>query len=147
MMIEKIRVVLGETMGDVEEVEAEGNQLAWGRYLRVRVALNVRKLLKRGRKISIAGGESIFAIFKYERFPDFCYICGCLDHQELDCDELVRMRSEGIKIQREYGPWIRAESSDLLSRKNDGQKELSKDFIGSGKKKCLLLFIEINQEA
>ena len=29
MMTEKIRVVLGETMGDVEEVEAEGNQMAW----------------------------------------------------------------------------------------------------------------------
>ena len=28
MMIEKIGVVLGETMGDVEEVVAEGNQMA-----------------------------------------------------------------------------------------------------------------------
>ena len=45
------------------------------------------------------------------------------------------MKSEGIKIQREYGPWIRAESNDFLSRKNDGQKVLSKDSIGSRRKK------------
>lgn len=24
--------------------------------------------------------------FRFEKLPDFCFICGCLDHEENDCD-------------------------------------------------------------
>ena len=43
----------------------------------------------------------MIAIFKYERLSDFCYICRCLNHQEVDCDEVVRLRKEGVKAQRD----------------------------------------------
>ena len=121
--------------------------------MRVKVALNIGKPLKRGRKVAIAGGDSIIVVFKYERLLDFCYIYGYLDHQELDCDDVVRMKKEGIKIQREYEPWVRAENNVLLSRKNDGQKMVSNDSISSSRIKgpCkypilsgLLLFIFIS---
>ena len=94
-MTEKIGAVLGETIGDVEEIDTDGGQMAFGRYLRVRVSININKPLKRGSKIALSGGESILAIFKYERLPDFCYICGRLTHQELECDEVVKMRKMG----------------------------------------------------
>ena len=34
--------------------------------MRVKVALNIGKPLKRGRKVAIAGGDSIIVVFKYE---------------------------------------------------------------------------------
>ena len=105
-MTKKIGVVLGETIGDVEEIDAERGQMALGRYLRVRVSINISKPLKRGSRIALSGGESILAIFKYERLSDFCYICGRLTHQELECDEVVKMRKMGEKAKREYGPWM-----------------------------------------
>ena len=54
----------------------------------------------------IGRNGKVMAIFKYERLPDFCYVCGRLDHQELECDEVVRIKKTGGKVHREYGPWM-----------------------------------------
>ena len=37
MMTKKIGLMLGESIGDVEEVDTDGEKLAWEKYLRVRV--------------------------------------------------------------------------------------------------------------
>ena len=55
MMTAKIGAVLGESIGDVEEVDADEEQMAWGKYLRVRVAVNISRPLKRGSKLSVQG--------------------------------------------------------------------------------------------
>ena len=107
LMTRKIGIVLGESIGDVKEIDIEGEQMAWGRYLRVRVVKDITKPLKRGSKLAVVGQGSVIAVFKYERLPDFCYICGCLDHQELDCDDAVRMTIADGKVKREYGLWLR----------------------------------------
>ena len=49
MMTKKIGVVLGEFLGDVEKVETNEDQNALRKFLRVRVAINITKLLKRGK--------------------------------------------------------------------------------------------------
>ena len=85
LMMEKIGIVLGEVMGDIVEVETSDDKLAWGKWMRVRVIIDIKKPIKRGKIIIGADGKKFLALFKYERLPDFCYICGKLDHQELDC--------------------------------------------------------------
>ncbi|GAB2214963.1 hypothetical protein Drorol1_Dr00019332 [Drosera rotundifolia] len=59
-----------------------------GRYLRIRVELDVTKPLRRGAvlKFGDKGIEDWFP-FQYERLPNFCYICGRLEHVERDCVE------------------------------------------------------------
>ena len=42
-MIGKICTVLGESIGDVDEIDTDEEQMAWGRYLRVRVAINISR--------------------------------------------------------------------------------------------------------
>ena len=80
-----------------------------GRYLKVRVAINTSKPLKRGKMLFVPRGSKVLAMFRYEHLPDFCYICGRLDHLEQDCDVVVRLKKKGKKAQREYGSWLRAE--------------------------------------
>ena len=46
MMNEKIGAVLGKSIGDMEEVESNDEQMSWGCYLKVRVFINISKLLK-----------------------------------------------------------------------------------------------------
>ena len=41
LMNEKIEAILGKAIGDVEEVETNGAQLACERYLKVKVSINV----------------------------------------------------------------------------------------------------------
>ena len=83
-MNEKIGIVIGESAGEVQEVDTSEDQLAWRKWLRVRVNINVHKPLKRGKLISLEDRQKVLAWFKYERLPNFYYLCGIIDHQELD---------------------------------------------------------------
>ncbi|XVF06914.1 hypothetical protein REPUB_Repub06bG0092200 [Reevesia pubescens] len=58
--------------------------------------------------LSLPNSEKIMVTFKYERLPDLCYICGCLDHLESDCHTSVIMKKELGVVKREYGFWLRA---------------------------------------
>ena len=89
LMNEKIGVILGESMGEVEDVECDEKQVAWGRYLKVRVSINTSKSLKKGKMLSVPSGGRVLAMFCYEHLPDFCYVCGKLNHQEQDCEDVV----------------------------------------------------------
>ena len=109
MMNEKIGAVLGESIGDGEEVECDARMVVWGRCLKVRVSINTSKSLRRGKMLSVPRGGRVLAMFRYEHLPDFCYVCGRLDHLEQDCDAVVRLKKEGKKANREYGSWLRAE--------------------------------------
>ena len=46
--------------------------------------------------------------FKYERLPNICYWCGCLNHGDRDCDLWVESEGSLTKESQAYGAWIRA---------------------------------------
>lgn len=77
----------------------------WRDYLRVRIAIDVRKPLKRRIKIR-KGNEEFWATFKYERLPQSCFICGMLRHSDRFCDRLFDTLVE--EIVKPYGVWMRA---------------------------------------
>ena len=90
------------------EVDVTESGVQWGKYLRVRVQLDVTKKLIQGKKIAVEGGEQCWIAFKYERLPNFCYRCGMLSHGLRDCPEgKVEALSELPALQ--YGAWLRGE--------------------------------------
>ena len=123
LMTKKIGTVLGASIGDVEEVDVEGGQIAWGRYLRVRVMIDIRKPLKRGSNVAIPESGNELILFKYEKLPDFCYVCGRLDHQEFKCDEALDMKKNGGRTIKGYGPWMSTDSAEFLPKNNDGARK------------------------
>jgi hypothetical protein len=46
---------IGSTMGMVEEVETDDEGIGWGKYLRVRVKIDLTKPISRGRHITLLG--------------------------------------------------------------------------------------------
>lgn len=46
---------LGSSLGVVEEVEVDEDDVGWGRFLRVKILLNLKKPLARGRTITLQG--------------------------------------------------------------------------------------------
>ena len=47
-------------------------------------------------------------MFRYERLPNLCYWCGCLDHADKDCEEWIHSNGT-LKIKdRRYDSSIRA---------------------------------------
>ena len=57
---------IGSKLGEVMEVDVAESRVQWGKYLRVRVKMDVMKKLVRGKKIAIEGGEQRWIAFKYE---------------------------------------------------------------------------------
>ena len=91
------------------EVDVEDTGVQWGRYLRVRVLMDVTKKLMRGKKVAIEGDEARWVHFKYERLPNFCYNCGLLSHDMRDCLDLSRNEKQPDSDGLQYGAWLRGE--------------------------------------
>lgn len=77
----RVAMAVGDKVGRFLEADVDDNGWKIGRYLRIRVELDVTKPLRRGvvLKFGDKGIEDWFP-FQYERLPDFCYICGRLEH-------------------------------------------------------------------
>ncbi|XVF88003.1 hypothetical protein PTKIN_Ptkin19aG0014400 [Pterospermum kingtungense] len=67
MMTKKVDIVLGESIGEVVEVETCGGKLAWGKILHVRVLFNVIQPLKQGKMVALEAKGKILVQFKYEQ--------------------------------------------------------------------------------
>ncbi|KAK9998028.1 hypothetical protein SO802_017631 [Lithocarpus litseifolius] len=111
---------IGSSLGLELDVDVLEFGVQWGKYLRVRVCIDVTKHLVCGKKITIEGGESKWVIFKYERLPNFRYRCGLLNHALKECIEgQENSKSDGLN-HLQYEAWLRGE----LIRQ--GRKELNK---------------------
>ena len=73
------------------------SEIIGGSFMRARVVIDVSLPLCRGRLISFNEGEEGWVSFKYERLPNICYWCGCLNHSDKDCD----WRSEERRVGKE----------------------------------------------
>jgi hypothetical protein len=106
-MCQKVGLQIGATLGEVEEVETNDEGFGWGEYLRVRVKLDLSKPIPRGRRLKLQG-ETIWVIFKYERLPRFCFLCGLVQHGERGCEKCRGPKNQEAAPQ--FGPWLRVPS-------------------------------------
>lgn len=102
--------LLANFMGDFLEYD-EKNFLR--SYMRVRVLIDVRKPLKRLKRVKKPGGVAKEVMFKYEKLGSFCYLCGMLGHVEDYCERLFTLEEDdGHRL---WGPDLRVEQ-----RRNTG---------------------------
>ena len=115
-MTEDSAAVIGKTLGQVERVTDKEDERGGENCMRVRIRLDVTRPLCRGRMIKMEEGKKSWAAFRYERLPNFCYRCGCLDHAEKDCDVGLRQRNIDSSDGFQYGAWLRAEMDHPLRK-------------------------------
>ena len=98
---------LCEAVGVVDR-SAKDTEVDRGSFFRIRVRVDISIPLCRGRVLSMEDGEECWVSFKYERLPNICYWCGCLDHSDRDYVRWIESDGTLDSREREYGPWIRA---------------------------------------
>ena len=103
-MTEAIGKDIGSKIGRVLEVDKRAMQAELAKFLRVRVEVTIDKPLRRGGFVKNEEGERVWVDFRYERLPNFCYICGCLGHDEKHCQVSPTEQRSG----RQYGDWLKA---------------------------------------
>ncbi|XP_059431607.1 uncharacterized protein LOC132165128 [Corylus avellana] len=110
---------IGATMGKVEEVDADEEGVGWGKYLRVRIRLNLIKPLVRVRIIKLFGNEVLIA-FQYKKLPRYCFDCGKISHGRDGCS--VRGGTQKRESEKPYGPWLRARSPRRRGEQNSARE-------------------------
>lgn len=85
MAYPKVVKEVGHRLGEVEEVEKRRRQDLQNLFMRVKVAIPISKLVRRGGFLARSDGEKIWVSFKYKRLPMFCYHCGLLGHDLKHC--------------------------------------------------------------
>lgn len=73
---------LGNFFGEFLEYDVKNNTSIWREYMRLRIRLDIRKPLKRKKKIVKKDGSEITVSCKYERLGEFCFLCGLVSHTD-----------------------------------------------------------------
>lgn len=84
-----------------------------GRYLRLRVNIDLTKPLERGRAL-LMGGKSILVSFKYEQLPLFCFHCGRIIHGSKVSNRPKTRRMNSTEEEKQWGFWLRVEELGKL---------------------------------
>ncbi|XP_074378502.1 uncharacterized protein LOC141720045 [Apium graveolens] len=105
-MSEVVGKQLGNFFGRFLQYDSKNNSSIWREFMRLRIRVDIRKPLKRRKKICKKDKSEVMVNCKYEKLGDFCFICGMLSHTERFCQKKLEAGSE--EIVREWGPWLRA---------------------------------------
>ncbi|KAL5789623.1 hypothetical protein ACOSQ2_004511 [Xanthoceras sorbifolium] len=109
-MTRDIGTFLGGLIGDMVELDTRLGSECFGKYLRVRVWVDITKPLKRFLRARMASNEpETVMLLKYERLLDFCTHCGCIRHMLRDC-LLSPVGYRDAETTSQYGLWLRAAS-------------------------------------
>ena len=105
-MSEAVGKQLGNFFGEFLMYDEKNNTSIWRECMRIKIKFDVRKPLKRRKKVNRKNGSDFMVSCKYERLGDFCFSCGLVSHTERFCRRTIDRRDgEGSQ---EWGAWLRA---------------------------------------
>ncbi|KAL5778631.1 hypothetical protein ACOSQ2_009368 [Xanthoceras sorbifolium] len=85
-------------LGEVIEIPLESKE-CWGKFLRVKVSIDISKPLKRVR---------------YECLPAYCFACGLLGHAFRECTDIEAKKEALRSSTPKFGSWLRAPPSERV---------------------------------
>lgn len=100
--LHQIRLIVGG-LGTILDVEFD--RIVWDRSTRLKILLDVTKLLHRIQNIHSKDGNIVMIEVKYERLPNFCYVCGKLGHIKRECQSISEDVSDEEK---QWGSCLKA---------------------------------------
>ncbi|KAL9673460.1 hypothetical protein QQ045_029718 [Rhodiola kirilowii] len=77
------------------------------KYIRVRVEIDIDKLVVTGFFLRHPSRDSLWVSVKYERLPSLCPDCGRLSHEDEACSEKPECQNQGSRSS-ERGEWMAA---------------------------------------
>ncbi|TXG52368.1 hypothetical protein EZV62_021537 [Acer yangbiense] len=115
-MTKEIGRFLGSMIGEVLDIDGGNSGDCVGKFMRVRIRMDITKPLKRCLRVDIMGdGTETIMILRYERLPNHCFKCGLIDHSTAECKEEGSCSLVNGKEELPYGMWLRASGSQRKS--------------------------------
>ncbi|KAK3226085.1 hypothetical protein Dsin_005947 [Dipteronia sinensis] len=108
-MTREIRGFLGGLIGQVLDVDGGASGDCVGKFMRVRVQVDIKKPLKRCLRVDILGdGSKTVIVLRYERLSNHCFKCGMVNHTTTECPENELNPIVNGKEKPPFGFWLRA---------------------------------------
>ena len=85
-------VAIGNTLGEVEQVDASLSGDCRGCYLRLRVNINITQPLYRRRYVNLGDSKPLYISLQYERMPIFLLLVWLFESQRGRLQTLVRQQ-------------------------------------------------------
>jgi hypothetical protein len=102
MMNCTVAEIIGNEVGIFLDVDVEKNGTTVGRYLRIKILIDIRFPIMRGVTIDIEEGEEQhWCPFEYEFLLEFCHCYGVIDHIDKSCPNRIPL------AERQFGKWLR----------------------------------------
>ncbi|KAH7544060.1 hypothetical protein JRO89_XS15G0098100 [Xanthoceras sorbifolium] len=123
-MTKEAGLQLGSKVGKVKDIDTGPSGDCMGKFLRIRVNIDVSRPLKRGIRVSLdESEESVMLLIRYERLPEYFFGCGMVGHHVRDCPSAPAGADFVQADNQPFGPWLRASSSGVSrpSRENTGR--------------------------
>lgn len=79
--------------GEFLEYDPKNSNSIWREYMRIRIQIDVRRSLRRKKKVNRKDGSDFVVMCKYERLSEFCFYCGMLTHTKCFCRKNLENRS------------------------------------------------------
>lgn len=107
-----MNLTIGEIIGKkIDTFLAVDSRMAGGergKLVRVQVELPLDKPIKRGGHVTLGSGTKHWVDYKYERLNKFCYYCGSLLHEQVDCASRQADEEAGSIKDGRFRPWLKA---------------------------------------
>ena len=98
---EKLCEIVGEIQRSNGAMDDDG-----GSFFGVLMVVDVTSPLCRGRVITLPNGNKHWIKFRYECLPSICYWCGCLDHDDRDCDLWIQSNGSLKTDQQQFSSFL-----------------------------------------
>ncbi|PPD68236.1 hypothetical protein GOBAR_DD34885 [Gossypium barbadense] len=85
---------VGNTIGKLVAIDWKDRYAGWTKFMRLKVNINVLKPLRRVVKLVDKDRMETIGVIKYERLPNFCYLCGLIGHTIKTC----KNNKEGVGL-------------------------------------------------
>ncbi|KAL5804902.1 hypothetical protein ACOSQ3_031702 [Xanthoceras sorbifolium] len=129
-MTKNIGLLHGEHIGEVKDIDLGASSDCFGKFIRVRVSIDVTKPLKRILRVKLDGMvEENTLILKYERMPEYCFYCSLIGHSFKEFPEDSHSNGTACNPTFAFGTWLRATSP----RKESPTATMTKPSTSAGK--------------
>ncbi|KAL5769877.1 hypothetical protein ACOSP7_014031 [Xanthoceras sorbifolium] len=117
----KVARLIAEELGTIVEFPIDSKDL-WGKFLRIKVSIDITKPLKRGIRMRLANFDTMITVLiKYERLPDFCYGCGLIGHSVRECHSSEVRKSIMEGVEPKFEMWLRASPPNRSKPRQRGE--------------------------
>lgn len=121
-----------KTVGMVQKVNVNEEGKGWGKFLRVKVMVDITNPLAQRRFLNLPG-KKIWVYFQYKRLPQYCFHCGIIKHGLDRCRAKEERLLHGEVGPAQYGTWLHAEVLRSMASEGESMRSMVVRLIETAK--------------